>query len=351
MNQNCHIIQDLLPLYVDDVLSEESKKFVEEHLKECEYCREMFNQMNHEFEVPSLQSDKEIIQDVKKKISFKTIFSVLFLVTYFLIWIMYYLDYKYTHVLTYTSLVSSGVHYEYSSYHYFIQFVVSLLPIVLLFVLDALLFLSIHYKTLKKNLIKIFVVLFMILFNNWVIAQEKKIAYGNYSGEITYVHSNQIEIDQGITFEIDDTLQSFVNENTRYRIYYRYNKETLVGKIDSIEKEQEPIKGIKDEKGKELADKYGASYVQVLNLLEDVNYSNINFDAINVHETSVEELELARKVYSSRRFTDEASDYWTYEIGNKVDLSSNYIAIVVCKNASGFEGETGIGFIHFPNDN
>ena len=58
MNQNCHIIQDLLPLYVDDVLSEESKKFVEEHLKECEYCREMFNQMNHEFEVPSLQSDK-----------------------------------------------------------------------------------------------------------------------------------------------------------------------------------------------------------------------------------------------------------------------------------------------------
>ena len=144
MNQNCHIIQDLLPLYVDDVLSEESKKFVEEHLKECEYCREMFNQMNHEFEVPSLQSDKEIIQDVKKKISFKTIFSVLFLVTYFLIWIMYYLDYKYTHVLTYTSLVSSGAHYEYSSYHYLIQFVVSLLPIVLLFVLDALLFLSIH---------------------------------------------------------------------------------------------------------------------------------------------------------------------------------------------------------------
>ena len=30
---------------------------------------------------------------------------------------------------------------------------------------------------------------------------------------------------------------------------------------------------------KELADKYGASYVQVLNLLEDVNYSNINFQA------------------------------------------------------------------------
>ena len=351
MMNNCEIIRDLLPLYVDDVLSEESKKFVEEHLKECEHCREMFNQMNHEFEVPSLQSDKEIIKNVKKKISFKTIFSVLFLVTYLLIWIMYYLDLEYTHVLTYNSLVSSGAHYEYSSYHYFIQFIIALLPIVLLFVLNSLLFLSIHFKTLNKNLIKICVVVLMILFNNWVIAQEKKIAYGNYSGEITYINSNQIEIDHGITFEIDDTLKSLVNENTRYRIYYRYNKETLVGKIDSIEKEQEPIKGINDEKGKELAEEYGASYVQVLNLLEDVNYTNINFDTIHVHETTVEELELARKVYSPRRFIDDASDYWTYEIGNKVDLTSNYIAIVVSKDANGFVGKTGIGFIHFPNDN
>lgn len=38
---DCEIIQDLLPLYQDDVCSESSRKAVEEHLIECEKCREI----------------------------------------------------------------------------------------------------------------------------------------------------------------------------------------------------------------------------------------------------------------------------------------------------------------------
>ena len=33
---SCDIIQDILPLYCDDVCSLDSKKMVEEHLQECE---------------------------------------------------------------------------------------------------------------------------------------------------------------------------------------------------------------------------------------------------------------------------------------------------------------------------
>lgn len=39
MKTNCMIIKDLLPLYTDGVLSEESKALVEEHLSECEACK------------------------------------------------------------------------------------------------------------------------------------------------------------------------------------------------------------------------------------------------------------------------------------------------------------------------
>ena len=35
----CEIIRDLIPLYLDDVCSEESKKLVEDHLSECKECR------------------------------------------------------------------------------------------------------------------------------------------------------------------------------------------------------------------------------------------------------------------------------------------------------------------------
>lgn len=40
MKITCDIIQDLLPLYEDDVLSEDSRQLVEEHLAGCEKCRQ-----------------------------------------------------------------------------------------------------------------------------------------------------------------------------------------------------------------------------------------------------------------------------------------------------------------------
>mgnify|MGYP000449282376 CR=1 FL=1 len=36
MKISCNIIEDLLPLYVDDMVSEDSRQLVEEHLKESE---------------------------------------------------------------------------------------------------------------------------------------------------------------------------------------------------------------------------------------------------------------------------------------------------------------------------
>ena len=38
---NCDITKDLLPLYVDDVLSRESKNAVEENLQHCPQCRKI----------------------------------------------------------------------------------------------------------------------------------------------------------------------------------------------------------------------------------------------------------------------------------------------------------------------
>ena len=38
MNISCEIIKDLLPLYHDDVCSDDSKAMIEEHLSHCEKC-------------------------------------------------------------------------------------------------------------------------------------------------------------------------------------------------------------------------------------------------------------------------------------------------------------------------
>ena len=45
MKISCNIIEDLLPLYVDDMVSEDSRQLVEEHLKECTTCQKMMEEM------------------------------------------------------------------------------------------------------------------------------------------------------------------------------------------------------------------------------------------------------------------------------------------------------------------
>ena len=54
MEKNCKVISDLLPLYLDEACSDESKKIVKEHLKECEKCRLLAQDMKKSI------SDKKI---------------------------------------------------------------------------------------------------------------------------------------------------------------------------------------------------------------------------------------------------------------------------------------------------
>ena len=42
---NCNIIQDLLPLYIDEICSPETKAAVEEHLKTCPVCKKTYEAM------------------------------------------------------------------------------------------------------------------------------------------------------------------------------------------------------------------------------------------------------------------------------------------------------------------
>lgn len=48
MKISCEVVEDLLPLYVDGVASEESRRLVEEHAAECENCRRLLEEMQKE---------------------------------------------------------------------------------------------------------------------------------------------------------------------------------------------------------------------------------------------------------------------------------------------------------------
>lgn len=59
MNISCKIIRDLLPLYHDEVCSDESKSLVEEHLKTCEGCAEELWRIDQEMNAPHIIPENE----------------------------------------------------------------------------------------------------------------------------------------------------------------------------------------------------------------------------------------------------------------------------------------------------
>lgn len=59
MNISCDIIRDLLPLYYDDICSDDSKAMVVEHLDGCEKCREELQSIDANINVPHINPQSE----------------------------------------------------------------------------------------------------------------------------------------------------------------------------------------------------------------------------------------------------------------------------------------------------
>ena len=63
---SCDVIRDLLPLYCDDVCSQDSHGLVENHLKDCRECSELLEKMKIECRISSEQeqSHEIIVKDM-----------------------------------------------------------------------------------------------------------------------------------------------------------------------------------------------------------------------------------------------------------------------------------------------
>lgn len=74
MKNSCEVVKDLLPLYHDDVCSNESRSIVEEHLLECNDCKGYLDSINNDF----IQSDIEKSTEQEKYDTLKRIKKKLF---------------------------------------------------------------------------------------------------------------------------------------------------------------------------------------------------------------------------------------------------------------------------------
>lgn len=81
---NCDIIKDVLPLYLDDVVSNATKEMIEEHLCSCVSCRKEAQALKEDIILPSTKniqlSEARVFKNLKskfrKKNAIKTVISV-----------------------------------------------------------------------------------------------------------------------------------------------------------------------------------------------------------------------------------------------------------------------------------
>ena len=68
--KDCKIIQDLLPNYVENLTNDETKEYIEEHIKECKECEKMYINMKKDFYKQETQEKVNVnfLKKHKKKI-------------------------------------------------------------------------------------------------------------------------------------------------------------------------------------------------------------------------------------------------------------------------------------------
>ncbi|MCI9413000.1 MAG: hypothetical protein HFJ31_00570 [Clostridia bacterium] len=58
--RECKLVQDLLPNYIEKVISEETNQYMEEHLQSCAECNKVYTSMTKEIKSKALDTDKSI---------------------------------------------------------------------------------------------------------------------------------------------------------------------------------------------------------------------------------------------------------------------------------------------------
>lgn len=70
MKATCNIVKDLMPSYLDEICSEDSKKLIETHIQECVSCKNHLESMKSPVECPEITEQgkgKEPFRKIKRK--------------------------------------------------------------------------------------------------------------------------------------------------------------------------------------------------------------------------------------------------------------------------------------------
>lgn len=244
MEKNCKVISDLLPLYLDEACSDESKKIVEDHLKECEECRLLAQDMKKSIsdeKIPA-QNDAQVLKKtawIINKKSMKFAIGVTLIVIY---WMVYFWQERLSDIGDYR-------YFLYSFHEIFVQGIICV-PVATFIWLAVTVIRTAIRKTWKRNTVSAIILSLLLLTQIGTLCY---LSGGHTVGIATTI--TEIPDEFHIVIETDNeyrTLETsplvtslLKTDGTLYFLSYTYNSFTSTkGTLTSI-KEMEPLEQTK----------------------------------------------------------------------------------------------------------
>lgn len=91
MKMPCHVIEDLLPLYTEEMVAEKTKKLIQDHLETCTCCKKKYDDLKdnkglkaYEWDIhPLAKIRKKLKQKRRKTILFSCVFTLILALLFF----------------------------------------------------------------------------------------------------------------------------------------------------------------------------------------------------------------------------------------------------------------------------
>lgn len=221
MIHSCDVVQDLLPLYLDEVCSGESGKLVREHLQECEKCREMFRLLREDSAAELPPDGEEVLKKTSYVLSRRAVFSALGILAMVVFWLVFFWQ---------EGLADVG-DYRWFSYrfHEMISLGLIIVPSAALIWLLMLLHRTRKQKSWRKNNAMLLVLLLLVAFHTGYFLRQQ----GTWS--TTALHPIQevpdeyhiiIEFDNGpMVLEVSPMVANLVQtDGTVYLMTFEWNE-------------------------------------------------------------------------------------------------------------------------------
>lgn len=222
MMHNCDVVQDLLPLYIDDVCSGASVKMVRAHLEECPKCREMLRQLGQDTYVQeSVPDSGEVLVKASLSFSRRAVYSALGVLAMVVFWLVFFWQER---------LAGVG-DYRYFSYRFHEMFSIGIIivPAVALIWLVVLLLKTWKQKSLRKNGAILLVLLLLVSFHTgYFLNQQGSWSTSGLYEVVEVPDAYHIIIQRGdglMTLEVSPMVANLVKtDGSAYMLTFQWNE-------------------------------------------------------------------------------------------------------------------------------